>query len=331
MRRVLEILLVAGTSLLMTACSGQFKNKIDFNPAEPIRVAVLPFYQEDADGLKEEKFDSELLLDNVPLVSSKLKASPATTVQAFVLDKLQKTGLDIVAPGYVQSQLGHHGFVIEKKFAINKILNTSPKKLCELVLCDAVLYGKVTRWTRSYYGVQSVNTVGVELKMVRASDNKVLYTSTGEDSGRRGLTGLPTGFSSIAVEPILGLDNEEIVKLSEEVAEKVVSPLYSSNRPEYLNSQSPAIFGAVHTGAKSKIDEQHPLTVLVLGTPKLQGYFTIGRSGIRLPLFEQEDGHYVGEYVPLDKSVKGPVEVLVTLKDTFGRKAGATLPGKVSF
>lgn len=315
--------------LSLNACAGTFKNKIDFDTNEPLRVAILPFYQEDAGGIREEKFDSELLVDNLPLVSSKLKASPASTVQSFVQERLKKTGLDTVSPGYVQAQLGHHGFVIEKKLAVKKILETSPKRLCELLLCDAVLYGKLTRWTRSYYGVQSVNTVGIDLKLVRAADNKVLFESSGEDSQRRGLTGLPTGFSSIAVEPILGLDNAEIVALSEEIVEKVMKPLYVSNRPEYLNSMGPAIFGATHTGKSAPPSEQHPLTVLVLGTPKVQGFFTVGKSGSRVPLFEQEEGHYVGEFVPLDSASKeNGGDIFVTLRDSFGRKAELTIPKK---
>ena len=216
---------------------------------------------------------------------------------------------------------------MERKFATERILKTPPAKLCELLLCDAVLYGKVTRWTRSYYAVQSVNTVGVELKLVRAADNRVLFESKGEDSSRRGLTGVPTGFSSIAVEPILGLDNAEIVALSEEVAEKAVQPLYVTNRPEYLSSMGPAIFGATHTAKLGPISDQHPLTVLVLGTSKAQGYFSLGRGGPRVPLFEQEDGHYVGEYVPLAKTAAGD-DVRITLRDNFGRKAELNLPLK---
>ena len=327
MKRLLQIVQVFLLASVFSACSGQFKNKVEFDTSEPLRVAVLPFYQEDSGGIREEKFDSELLVDNLPLVSSKLKVSPASTVQSFVQERLRKTGLDAVSPGFVQAQLGHHGFVIEKKLAVKKILETPPKRLCELLLCDAILYGKLTRWTRSYYGVQSVNTVGIELKLVRAADGKLLFQSSGEDSRRRGLTGLPTGFSSIAVEPILGLDNSEIVGLSEEIAEKIMQPLYVSSRPEFLNSMGPAIFGATHTGKVEAPSEQHPLTVLVLGTPKSQGYFTVGRSGVRIPLFEQEEGHYVGEYVPLDSNTQSASgDVMITLRDSFGRKAELTIP-----
>lgn len=321
--------------LFTTSCAGSYKHSLDFNPAEPIRVAVLPFYQMENGNVVADELDGQILVDNVPLISSKLKASPANLVQGVVQEQFAQTGLELVPPGFVLAQLGHRGFVRAGKVAVNSILNAEPKELGDLLQADAIMYGSLTDWSRSYYGLQTVNTVGLKLKLVRTSDGKVLFASEGKDSVSRGLTGIPTGFAPIVLEPLAGLDSENIRKLSETLIKKMLSPLVVKNRPEFLNSSAPAIYAAVHDGEAQVINSKRPLSVLLLGTPEKEAYFSVGKTASNIPMFEQEAGHYVGKFLPLassaspDSKNSDNEKVVVILKDKFGRVSEREISAKV--
>ncbi len=315
--------------LLLCSCAGRLKQEVNFNPSEPIRVAIIPFYQVEDGKLIPETFDSNILIDNIPLLSSKLKESPASSVQTVVDSEMRKTGLDLISQGYVNSQLGHHAFVIEGVVQAANLLAADPRVLGAFLGADALLFGKVTKWDRSYYGVQSVSTVALELKLVSASDGKILFTSDGEDSDSRGLTKIPTGFSSLVLEPIRGLDNEIIVDLSQKLVKNMLKPLYVMERPEYVNSSGPALFGAVHN-AREAVTPTRPLVVAALGTPAEEGYFVVGSAGSKVPMYEVEPGHYIGRFIPIEGEKYDVDEVTVSLRDHFGRTVEKTILGAVA-
>lgn len=321
---------LAGIVLAIAGCSATFEHSVDFNPREPLRVAVLPFYQTDSGKIVPAKVDSSILVDNLPLVSSRLGASPASFVQGVVQQDLKKTSLDLVSPGYVQAQLGHHGFVAGGEIEIEKILGTTPQDLGELLGADALLFGNLTEWSRAYYGIQSQSTVGIDMRLIRAKDGKVLFTAHANDSEGRGLTGIPTGFSSAFLEPIAGLDSEVIQQLSERTVNTMLEPLTTTNKPAYLNSSPPAIFAAAHNGSFKSVSGRAPLRVLLLGTPGKQALFSFGKTQQRIPMLETEAGHYVGTFVP-EPGVSVEPEVTVALQDEFGRVSSRAVEGKVSF
>lgn len=304
--------------LFLTACSATFQNKVDFNPTEPLRVAVLPFSQVDDKG-NIISDDPNIFLDKIALVSRKLEDTPPVYVQKLVQSELQRTGLDLVTPALVGAQLAHHGFGKAPLYNQEKITRTSAKELCELLSCDALLFGTVTAWDRSYYGIQSVATVGVDLKLVRAADGKQLFTASGKDSDSRGLTKGPTGFSSLVLEPIRGLDNDIIAGLAQRTVATMLKPLALQNRPEYLNSSPPAIFASSHDVNSGEISRKSPMTVVLLGTGKKSASFSIGKAIEEIPMIEKDAGHYIGEYYPLEIDHFQDEPVAVYLTDEFGR------------
>ena len=319
---------------LVSGCAGTFKHALNFNPSEPIRVAVLPFGQVDDKG-NFIAADSSYLIDNVGLVSSKLKEPPATYVQKLVQNELSKTSLDVVAPSLIEAQLSHNGFANkDSSFDLAKIYSMPPKELCEKILqCDAVLYGKVTKWNRTYLGLQTFNSVEMELKLVSAQDGKVLFTSTGADSDSRGISKGPTGFSSLVVEPVLGLDNSIIAELSQSVVKETLKPLFVQNRPEFLNSVPPAIYAAAHDAAndsnRGAIKRSNILTVLALGAPGHVGSFSIGNKVENIFMIEKDSGHYIGEYLPIDDESFSNQQVTVCLTDKFGRRTERRIGGNL--
>jgi Putative bacterial lipoprotein (DUF799) len=222
----LHRLVICALSSFLCACAGSYKTKLDFNPTEPLRVAVIPFVAKDAQGRIIEQ-EGRLLVDNLSLLSTEVSETPAQTVRKAAIAELKKTSLDLVSSALIDIDLPHHGYArADGSLDISKILETKPSILCSSFLsCDAVLYGTVTRWDRSYYGIESVNTVGIELSLVSASTGAILYSSMAEDSESRGISKIPTGISSVVLEPLKGLDSEIIDSLAKSIIQRMLDPL----------------------------------------------------------------------------------------------------------
>ncbi|MFN8391180.1 MAG: DUF799 family lipoprotein [Bdellovibrionota bacterium] len=332
-----RVLKSIGTAALLSssACSGTYKQNLDFNPTEPLRVAVLPFVMVDDKGAIVPE-ESRLIVDNVSLISKKQEETPPQIVRRAALTELQKTNLDLVATALIDLDLPHHGYLTpDNKLDMKRIYDTKPADFCDKFLnCDAVLYGKVTRWDRSYYGLQTVNAVAVELKLVRARDGKVLYSATGEDTDNRGLSKGPTGWSSLVLEPIKGLDSEIIAELSHQVITKLVSPLNVKQRPVFLEAPPPAIIAVSHDAPEGRLSRTTPLVVVMYGSDGQLASFSIGESVQRVPMVERSPGHYYGEYIPLENDSFSGQPVKVFLMDKYGRTTersisapGVTLAG----
>jgi hypothetical protein len=283
----------------------------------------LPFAQVDDSGALVQA-EEDLLIDSVNPLSAKLKQTPAQFMQSLVQNELRKASLDVVVPAIVDADLVHGGYgVPDTKPVIldfAEIFAADPAELCSKILtCDAVLYGKVTEWDRSYYGVEAVATVGLELKLVSAKTKKVLFSTESVDSDSRGLTKGPTGFSNIVLEPLKGLDNEIITTLAREIVEETLEPLQRESRPEFLNNPAPFIISSAHDASTGVIPRNGRLTVVAFGSPAATASFSIGSKIRDVPLAERAPGHYVGEFIPLPSDSFQSEYVVVALKDGVGR------------
>lgn len=280
----------------------------------------MPFaYTEDG---KIVEPDGDLLIDNVVLLSSRVPEMPPEFVRKLVQDELSHSSLDVVAPALINSNISHNGLVRATDLSpdIEKIFATSPAEICtKLVSCDAVLFGKVTDWGRGYYAIQSINSVGIELKLVSAKTGKVLFESLAEDSESRGLSKGPTGFSDLVIEPIKGLDSSIITELAKATVKKALAPLRSANRPEFLESSPPGIFALAHDASHGTVPRKGYLTIVALGTPGNAAFFSIGNLIENIPMVERGKGHYIGEFHPLPTDSFEESSVSVSLVDQFGR------------
>ena len=323
MRRASRILTIV-LGLIATGCAGSYTPKtLDFNPSEPIRIAVLPFAQVGEDG-RLTRVDENLLIDNVGVVSSKLRQTPAQFVQSLTQTKLSQASFDVIPPALVDAELIHAGFGVAASnpvaIDLEKVFAADPTTLCTTVLsCDAVLYGKVTTWDRSYYGIQTVASVGITLKLVSARTKKVLYEIEAKDSESRGITKGATGFSDLVIEPIKGLDNEIITDLARDVVGRSIEPLSNRSRPEFLSTAAPFIIASAHDARSGQIAKGGKLIVVAFGSPGQAGSFDIGTAGQGIPLIERAPGHYIGEFVPMKTDSFKNMPVTVALRDQFGR------------
>jgi hypothetical protein len=187
-------------ALLLGGCSTKIKSQLEFDPQEPLRVAVIPFVSVDSKG-EFSADESRLIVDNLSLVSKDQAQSPAQIVRKQVLQELKKTGLDLLSTALIDVDLPHNGFAKNgTSIDLQKLYKTSAADLCTKFLnCDAILYGRIFEWDRSYYGIQSVNSVGIDLQLVSAKTGKTLFSSRASDSESRGLTQGPTGYSSLVL------------------------------------------------------------------------------------------------------------------------------------
>lgn len=315
-------LLISISTLFLCSCSGIYKSKLDFSAAESIRVAVLPFVQvnEEDEAIEPE---SDFLIDDVSVVSYKLTETPAVYFRKLVQNELNNTGLDVLSPAVVDSNLSHNNFDDMTRVPpvnADKARRASAQELCSKVFsCDAVLYGKIKRWSRRYYGIQSVNSVSLEIKIISAKDGRELFSSIAEDSESRGISKGPTGFSDLVIAPIEGLDNKIITGLAQKVVKEMLTPLKIDNRPEFLNSTAPAIFASAHDATKGVVSKDDSLTVLVFGSSKDIASFSIGNVIENVPMVEKDRGHYIGKYFPLPNDSFSNQNVFVALTDEFGR------------
>ena len=318
----MKYLLVISTLLLvsLSSCSGTVERKLNFSPQESIRVAVLPFARVDEEG-RVTMEDTSVLVDGVPLVSEVQEDDPADLVRQIVVSELRKSSLDIVSTALIDLELPHHGYKMTNgKLDRPKILATKPAEICKHLLnCDAVLYGKVTKWDRSYYGVQSINTVGVELTLRSINGDKTLFYAKAEDSESRGISKGPTGYSSIVIEPIKGLSSEIIEDLARQVVRSALQPFRIKERPDFLESEPPSIFATSHSASQGKLGRGKPLIVLMFGTPKQVASFSVGKLIENVPMVEREEGHYYGEYYPLESDMFQDEDIFVKVTDKFGR------------
>lgn len=305
---------------LITGCAGSYNHNLNFNPSEPLRIAVLPFLQTD-DNNQVVVSEGRLLVDNLSLVSSTVTNTPTQAVRKRTIEALEKTGLDVVNSSLIDIDLPHHGFALsDGSIDTVKLHHSSAKEICEALLnCDAVLYGTVKKWERNYYGVESVSSVGISFTIVSARSGKTIFESSGEDSTSRGITKIPTGLSSIFLEPIKGLDSEIISKLAGEVVTKMIEPLNITKRADFLESSPPSIYASSTDAQGTTLKSTETLIVLAFGSEHDQATFSIGNTVTDIPMIERTPGHYFGAYVPLDSDSFSSASITVSLKDSFGR------------
>ena len=303
-----------------TGCTNNFKHTLNFDTQEPLRVAVLPFAVEDMNGQIIE-LDGNLLVDNLSLISSKLDQMPNDFVRELVIRDLSNSQLDIIPPKVVENALHHHGFSQKNILDMKRIYALSPSQLGDLLDCDAVMFGRIKEWSRGYYALQTVATIRFELQLVSTTSAKILFSSLAEDSESRGLTKGPTGWTSLVIEPVKGLDNEIVADLARRMVSQAIDPLKVAKRTAVLETIPPSVFASSHDAHSGVILRNGHLTVVALGTSKRHASFTIGKALVTIPMSEGDAGHYIGEYYPLpsDKFENQPITVKIV--DDFGRMA----------
>jgi hypothetical protein len=311
--------------LIMTGCSpALFTSEVSphFVKGEPLRIAILPFLRVDEKGALVPEADN-LLIDNVGFISTVLPRTPSQIIRDQTITAFQSSSYQIVPPAFIDIDLPHRGFAREDgSLDLEKLRKTDPVALCETFLnCDAILYGELSKWSRTYLGIESYGEIALKITLVSGRDRTILYQGTAKDSLSRGITKIPTGISDLFVEPIRGLNSEHMITLSRSMIERLLSPMLeettSSPQPP------PALFAVSHSG-KETLSRQEPLIVVAFASEGGYASFSIGKSIRNIPMTERAPGQYYGEYVPLPTDAFTNAPVVVTLTNQQG--VSAVLP-----
>ena len=96
---ILKTAILSSFCLLLGACSTKIKSQLQFDPQEPLRVAVLPFVRVDNKGVFSQE-ESRIVVDNLSIVSKDQEQTPAQIVRKQVLQELKRTGLDLLSTAF---------------------------------------------------------------------------------------------------------------------------------------------------------------------------------------------------------------------------------------
>lgn len=305
---------------LQVGCSLKATHRQDFDPTSSLRVATLPFYQRDKAGNFINPEEDIFLTENAG-IAEKGDQSPAATLRNMVTQELAQTNLDLIPFWKSRADLVHHDYTAGQTYDYRKILSASPQKLCEIMGCEALLYGEVIEWDSSYYIAQSVNSVAFKLMLVDAKTGKTLFETNVEDASSAGITGGPTGYTSLILEPLKGLRESGLYNVANEAVEAAIAPLIARNRPEFLKSPPPSIFATAHNAPDGYFEKEKGLTVLAVASAGKQSYFSVGSRIKNIPMIETIDGHYRGTFYPLPGESFEKQVVSVIVRDQFGREA----------
>ncbi|MBI4617179.1 MAG: DUF799 family lipoprotein [Planctomycetes bacterium] len=289
MRPSLAIVLLAAAFLAGGCADDTYQ--LNYDPRAPLRVAVLPFTETQAgDTFTSVPFAA--VVDVLPIIGRSDDRGPATILRWRFLARARDTQMEIVDPSYVDSILLERGIYENAAF-----LKVDPKDLGKTLGADAVLYGEVTKWDRTYAVVESVTTVGLKIAMHESQTGTLLWEAQCEATDAAGLTGGPTGYTSAALEPVRGLSGETLYKLADEVCRKIVEPhLFGGEDVEH--STPPFIAASAHSAkGPDSMRAGSEFHVVAIGSPDCKASFSIGPFRESVPMTEFGDGTYVGTYV----------------------------------
>lgn len=227
-----------------------FRKNQFFKP--PFLCCFLVFIAACATPLQKTQVSKKFLLNREKLPSLKIAILPvegkqeeAKFLRSAFHASFMDSGLNIVERFIVDGALEKKSWNDPEKF-----LEIPPQKLGETLGADALLYCKVTRWSKFYAILYSSLTVGLELKLVDARTGELLWANEQVDREFEGLFKIPFGILSAAISPMVfvakkeNLNNlanklvknitESLIKPGTKKEEKMVGPVVVASAKEYV-------------------------------------------------------------------------------------------------
>ncbi|MEQ8765941.1 MAG: DUF799 family lipoprotein [Planctomycetota bacterium] len=287
-RRRLSWILVLALPWIAACQTNRTYRDPEFNALANRRVAVLPFVPEYSGRNLPTS-----IVDEVPLVGRRVATGEDFLRQAFTA-RLSRGAYDIAESAYVDTRLVHAGLYGDYKYQ-----SASPEELGALLSVDAVVIAKVKEWDITYLALETRHTVGVELQMIDVDTGSVLVSADVEESDGAGLSGGPTGFTDLAVQPILGLSSANLVAVGRRVCDRLVDPFLPSDMDLHdADLRAPFLLFATHDQpAEHLMEAGDVLTIVAQGAPDMRAEWVFTSLGYRGSMSEIEPGSYVGKVV----------------------------------
>lgn len=334
-QRIIGLLLLTLGSLGCTSMDGRARLASDYpeRRAGGLRVAAMPF---DVSVGDDDAISSTLApLASLLALEGLSDDAPVAMVAGGVMQRavvalLASSALAIEEQWITRSELAHAGFSMQDLQDRKR-----SSQIASLLHVDAILFGEVYEWDRSYYGVQATQSVGLRVWLVDGATGEELAFAERWRQEGTGITGGPTGYVSIATAPIQGLAGSTLASLAIQVAYDVTEDLLGGAPPESFATANVrgtlpklAVVAADPLGGDGLKADQR-LSVVAIGSSGGQVSFGIGAYRTRIPMIEvdtEEDSRgdrstYVGSYVvqageSLDAA---PIHVHIERKLSDGR------------
>jgi hypothetical protein len=197
-----------------------------------------------------------------------------------------------VEPSIVDSTLKERDYYIP----IISGLQVSPRALGQALGVDALIFGEVTSYGKSFALLYSEVVVGLNTRMVRCSDGKVLWQNDHKVVSSKGsmplsLTGLATGFIRTLVDHSM----EKVVNTAAITCLELVETV--PDLPPYESMESlPKIKVFAHNGAGSFLLPGESLRAVLVGEAGGLASWDLEPVFRNRPMEEVEPGVYLGTY-----------------------------------
>jgi hypothetical protein len=338
------VLALAMSATLLASCTsmdGRTRMAPEYavRRAEGLRVAALPFAvtASDDDPVSRALAPLGSLLALEGLGDGAPEAAAAGVVmQRALLALLAGSPIAIEEQWVTRTELTHAG--LESRALRDR---SRYAEIARRLGVDALLYGEVFEWDRSYYALQSTQSVGLRVWLIDGeSGEELLFAERWRQEGV-GLTGGPTGYVSAATSPIQGLAASTLAQLALEVAYDVAEDLLggASSQPfdmEAARGEVPRLsFVSAEPLRAEGLRAGERLTVIAVGTANARVSFDLGAYRTRIPMLPVETrsdprgsrSTYIGTYIVQEGETLAPSPILVHIEQRGSASAilrGAT-------
>jgi hypothetical protein len=319
-------LLAASTAC--TSMDGRVRHDADYakRRADGLRIAALPFAvsasDDDPVSSALAPLGSLLALEGLGDGAPEAQAAGAV-MQRALLALLAGSSLAIEEQWVTRTELAHAGL---DRAAMEDRSRTT--EIARRLGVDALLYGEIYEWDRSYYGVQSTQSVGLRVWLIDGESGAELAFAERWRQEGAGLTGGPTGYVSAATSPIQGLAASTLAQLAIQVAYDVAEDLLGgeASQPfdfENARGEVPRLsFVSADPLRIDTLQAGQSVSVIAVGTSGAQASFDLGAYRTRIPMLEIETradprgprSTYVGSYVLQPGETLGSLPIRVHLE-----------------
>ncbi len=200
----------------------------------------------------------------------------------------------------------------------------TPAELRQILGVDGLLYGDITHYNKTFAGVYSQISVGVELRFLNADDEVVWEIKNVKRSHAGGVSTTPVGLimnALVAAKHLYGDINlyRAADDLGRDLAKEMPEPKTVSRRAK------PLITNVVHSGVAQYLNYGDTLEIGIEGSPGMKAAASIDGIGI-VDLEEVEPGQYVGSITLDSKHNVVDVAVVGRLQDDYGQSSSWVSP-----
>ncbi|MGI6455798.1 MAG: GNA1162 family protein [bacterium] len=170
----------------------------------------------------------------------------------------------------------------------------SPRQLGEALHVDQLLRVRLTRFGSTYVLIQTNSGAGAEVELLDARTGEVLWKADKEVSASRGLTGIPTGLVSVALEPVRGLGKGQRLDLLRQLGLELVASIDPSHDSDQSSPSAPP---EISRGYAMYNEASRYLDIRIIGSPNCRVTFKFPGLAEGYPCEETERGNYTAGFL----------------------------------